>query len=355
MVIFTAGPIVFITAILIALPPLLCGAVPDQPAGAADESTTPPATQSTAYSAAGAVPGRSPEPSTLDRENYVLGPDDEVLIWALGVDELEKATGIVDQAGFIDLPLVGRVKAIGRTPEELKEELRQKLTPFVREPDVTVTVKELRSMPVSVIGEVKTAGIHQLKGRKTLMEVLSLAGGLSPVAGHTIIITRRMEFGLLPLAGATRGPSGRYSIGRVNLESVLQSRNPEQNVVIMPHDTISVPRAQMVYVVGRVKKAGGFVLHERETISVLQALSLAEGLDHTAAPSNALIVRNASDLGARQQTRVDIKKILAGKSEDVPLRPEDILFVPTSAAKNAGLRAAEAAIQMATGVVIWRR
>jgi len=111
----------------------------------------------------------------------------------------------------------------------------------------------------------------------------------------------------------------------------------------------------MVYVVGQVSRAGGFVLHENETISALQALSLAGGLDRTASPKNARILRSAGNAASRTEIAINLNKILQGRSPDVPMQPNDILFVPASGSKKVAVRALEAAIQVGTGIAIWRR
>ena len=149
---------------------------------------------------------------------------------------------------------------------------------------VTVSVFEFRSQPVSVLGAVNTPGVHQIRGRKTLFEVISEAGGLKNEAGNSIKITRRKEFGAIPLPGAGADPSGEFSVAEVSVKSVMEARNPQENIQIQPNDVISVPKAELVYVIGAVKRAGGFILSEREQISVLQALSMAEGLDRVARP-----------------------------------------------------------------------
>src|SRR4029077_10847868 len=97
-----------------------------------------------------------------------------------------------------------------------------------------------------------------------------------------------------------------------------------------------------------------FVLGEKQTVSVLQALSLAEGVEHTAAPSNARLLRQSKDGQARAEIAVDVKRILTGKSPDVPMQGGDILFIPGSTGKKAFLRGLETAIQTGSGIAIWR-
>lgn len=163
-----------------------------------------------------------------------------------------------------------------------------------------------------------------------------------------------MEWGGIPLPSARTDVGGRYSVAEVNLQALLEGKNPELNIPIMPHDVITVLRASMIYVIGDVHKSGGFVMTERFRISVLQALSLAEGLQTTAAPGNARIIRGAVDGAERKEMAVDVKRILGDQTQDVILEPDDILFIPTRTEKKAFLRGLEAAIQTGTGIAIWR-
>jgi len=172
-------------------------------------------------------------------------------------------------------------------------------------------------------------------------------------------ITRKEQWGTIPLPNARPDPSGKFTIADVNLKGVMESRNPEQNILIRPEDILTVPKAEVVYVLGDVHKAGGFVLNEKETLSILQILSLAEGLERTAAPRNAKVLRPNPRAERRTEIAVDLKKIMAGEVDDVRLQPDDILFVPSSAGKRASLRALEALITMGTsigtGAAMYRR
>jgi polysaccharide export outer membrane protein len=225
----------------------------------------------------------------------------------------------------------------------------------MHEPDATVTITAFRSQAVSVLGAVRNPGVHQLEGRKTLVEILSLAGGLDQAAGPTVKITRRLEWGRIPVRNTRDDPTGQFSVAQVSVKAILDARSPEENILIRPHDVISVPRAEMIYVTGQVMRAGGFVLNERESMSVLEALALAGGIDAFAAPQHSRILRRASAGQDRTEITVDLKKTLEAKAEDIALHPDDILFVPNSAPKRAAIRAVEAVIQAGTGLVIWRR
>lgn len=288
------------------------------------------------------------------RSSYVLGPDDQITIRVTAAEEIVPEPIRIDMSGYIRLPMAGRVRAAGLTVEDLETELVSRLKNYILDPQVTVNINEFRSQPVSVLGAVKTPGVQQLQGRKTLFEMLSLAGGLDANAGPKVKITRGLEWGRLPLKDAVTDPTGKFSIAEVSVKSILDAKNPEQNIVIKPYDVISVPRAEIVYVTGQVMKSGGFVLNEHESITVLQALSLAGGLDRAASPKHSRILRASNTNETRTEMAVDVAKILDGRAKDVPLRADDILFIPASVPKKAAIRAVEAAIQMGTGVVIWR-
>lgn len=285
---------------------------------------------------------------------YLLGPDDQVVIRALHAEEISEKPVRVTSDGTINLPMVGTIRAAGLTIRELEKAIAEKLQVYVQNPQVGVSLTEMRSQPVSVLGEVNTPGVIQLQGHKSLFEMLSLAGGLRQDAGHTVKITRKAFWGEIPLPGARKDETGNFFVAEVDVDAILKATRPEQNIAIRPEDVISVPRAEMVYVVGEVGKAGGFVLHDRESITVLQAVSLAEGLGKVASPQHARILRS-SDGEDRREIPVQLQKILEGKAEDIRMRPDDILFIPSSTPKKAALRGIEAAIQAGTGIAVWRR
>jgi polysaccharide export outer membrane protein len=285
---------------------------------------------------------------------YALGVNDRVLVQALHVDEIGDEPITVDASGYIALPFTGPVKAADLTTDELKHAITQRLERYVKKPDVTVTVTEYRSQPVSVIGEVKTPGIYQLLGKKTLIEMLSAAGGLGPDAGYRVRITRQRECGGISVADPDHDAKD-VSVADLNLSGVLEAKDGNTSLVICPNDVITVPKAKLVYVIGEVQKAGGFVLDEQETMSVLKALSMAEGLRRTAGPKNAKILRPKAGTAERLEIAVNLSEVLQGKKPDIGMRADDILFVPNSAPKSAALRGLEAAVQMGTGVVVWRR
>lgn len=307
--------------------------------------------------APGGAPAKSATPVSDEslRSDYVLGADDMVTIQVLDVPFTDQTPMRIESSGHLKLPMVGRIMAGGLTPAQLEERIAESLKTYVRKPQVMVRLVEFRSQPVTVLGAVTTPGIHQLRGRKTLLEIISLAGGLRTDAGTVATITRGKAYGPIPLAKAQADASGQYSTCTVNLRDLMDARTPQDNILIQPTDVISVEKAPVVYVIGAVKKSGGFVLNAQERVSVLQALAMAEGLDRTSAPSRARVLRKSNDPENRKEVAIDLKRILDGKLADMAMQADDILFVPTSTAKNAGIKGLETAINIGTGVMIFRR
>jgi polysaccharide export outer membrane protein len=287
-------------------------------------------------------------------ESYLLGPQDTITVKVVNMEEMGDEPYPIDLTGYVTLPRIGRVQAAGMTIEQLRDVLVRKFKDYLQDPIVTVTITEFHSQPVSILGAVGTPGVHQIKGQKTLFEVISEAGGLKDDAGNTITITRQMVNGTLPLPNAQTDPSGRFSIAELNIRSVMSARSPQDNIPVKPYDVITVPKADLIYVIGAVKRPGGFPLTERANMTVLEALSLSQGLDKAAASKRAQILRTDESTHAHLKIPVDVQKILDGKNNDQPLLSNDILFIPTSAVKQASYRAIEAIIQTGTGLAIYR-
>jgi polysaccharide export outer membrane protein len=243
---------------------------------------------------------------------------------------------LVGMNGNITLPLVGRIQAGGLTVEQFETALDTRLEKYVIDPQVSVTVVEFRSQPVSVFGAVTKPGVIQLRAGKTLYEVLSMAGGTTDTAGSTLTVTRLRENGKIPLPGATIDPTGQFSTAELNVQEILDGKNPATNIEIKPNDTISVSEASsnVIYVVGDVQHGGAFSLGGNKRISVLRALALAGGLGRTARPERARIIRGSPGEEKPQEVTVNLKQIFRGKTEDVALLPQDVLVIPTSSRKT---------------------
>ena len=295
------------------------------------------------------TPASAPTPST-----YLLGADDQIIIQGPELEEVANRPYRIDPEGYVSLPMLGRLKAGGLTIGDFETQLNHAAAKYVRNPQLVASVAEFHSQPISVVGAVNQPGAQQLQGRKTLMQVISMVGGFRPDAGNTLTITRESQWGPLPLPNATTDASRKYSVAEISIPELLSEKNPELNIPIMPNDVITIPVSETVYVVGDVHKAGGFLLGEHKDMTVLQAVAMAEGIDGTADSKHSRIIHHAAD-SSRTETPINVKLILAGKAADVPLNGGDILFVPGSTSKKAGLRTMEAVITTASGMAVWGR
>src|SRR5262245_6437860 len=162
---------------------------------------------------------------------YILGPNDEIVILALDAEDIANKPIRITTSGDINLPLVGRIHAAGMNLEQLEAEITERLAKYIKEPHVAISVTQFKSQPVSVFGSVGSPGVVQLEGRKTLIEVLSMAGGLKGDAGSRIRITRKKEWGAIPLSSAAT--EGEYSVADVNIRSIENATQPEDNIQIL--------------------------------------------------------------------------------------------------------------------------
>jgi polysaccharide export outer membrane protein len=294
-------------------------------------------------------------PSTAPAKltSYVLGPEDQITVRVFAANDLPNKPVQIDNDGTVTLPMIGQVHAAGLTVEQLQDNLVAAYKKYFKDPQVTVQVNDFRSQPVSVAGNVTKPGVVQLRGNRNLMEVIGQAGGLRADAGDSVLITRNLSEGPIPVSGAFTDPAGKYSVAHINIRSIMSGKNPEANIQIKPHDVITVTRARLVYVLGNVGRPGGYVMTENETMSLTQAIALAGGWNKTAALSSARILR--ADGGPnRQQISANVKKIMENKAPDLQMRPDDILYIPNSMTKVIGARGAEEGISIGTGVLIWR-
>jgi polysaccharide export outer membrane protein len=296
--------------------------------------------------------------ATQTISGYILGPDDEIMIRGIEAAEIsdkpDKAV-LIGTNGNITLPLIGRVKAGGLTVEQLEAELNTRFKEFIQEPQISVTVTEFRSQPVSVFGAVTKPGVVQLRGRQTLYEVLSMAGGPRDTAGSILTVTRPRQSGDIPLPSATVDRTGQFSTAELNVQEILEGKNSAANIEIRPNDIISVSEASsnMIYVVGDVQRAGAFTLGGQRNVSVLRAVSLAGGLGRTAKPEKARIVHEVPGEPKLREVAVNIQQILSGKTRDVEMGPDDILVVPTSSRKTFTTTFIPNTVSAAVGAAIY--
>ena len=302
----------------------------------------------------------------LSAENYRIGTEDLLDVSVYGAPDLSGEDRVAAD-GSISLPLVGTVQAAGLTARELGSVLQELLRrTYMKDPHVSVFVKEMESHSVSVFGAVARPGVFQIRSTKSLIEVLSMAQGLTSDAGDTVIIMRHGDTTTPSAvhdpapAAASDPPANRANENasnksvEINLKDLIDTGDSRYNVVVYPGDVVTVTRAGVVYVIGDVNKPGGYLLKTNENISVLQALALAEGETHTASGKHARIIRTDKGTGARTEIPINLNKILAGNAADPVLHAKDIVFVPNSAGKAALYRSTEGILSTVGGAAIYR-
>jgi polysaccharide biosynthesis/export protein len=293
--------------------------------------------------------------SNLKQGEYTIGSGDLLGIEVFDVPELSRDVR-VNETGYISLPLMpSKVRAIGLTPYQLQDKLAELLQTngLVSTPEVTVSVKEQHSQPITVIGAVKNPLVIQAQHKTTLLQALSQAGGISEEAGNTVIVTRSVPDAADSADPGVPPPAGAAQTYTINLADILDSGDGRFNIPLAGGDVVSVPRAGIIYVVGAVQKPGGFLLqNDLDRMTMLKMLSLAGGTTGTAKMKNAVILRKNLDTGQRDQVPVDLSKVMKLKTPDVQLQANDILFVPDSNGLKALHRAGDVALSLTTGIGI---
>jgi polysaccharide export outer membrane protein len=345
--------------------------------------------------------------------DYVIGNGDVLSIEVFDVKELSREVR-VSQTGTIGMPLVPvRLHVTGLTELQAEQKIAEMLevNGLVSHADVSVTIKERKSKPITVVGAVAHPLVYQADSQVTLLEVLAEAGGLSNDAGGEVIVTRpvpEMTFDdseapngsagakpgssgpvkseTKPLTAVAPSPSSSSGASAeppdlpapntsqekpisdartpsasspvdtitINLYELMESGNTKNNITLQAGDVVTVPHAGIVYVLGAVGRPGGFVLtNDREQLSTLKILALAGGYTNIAKTDRAVIIRKDAQ-GKQHEVPLDLKKIQNSQAEDLPLQPSDILYVPQSGAKQALLRSLEFGIALGSGVALYR-
>lgn len=264
------------------------------------------------------------------RPNYVVGAGDQMLIRARDVEEIDQRTFLVDDDGNLTLPLVGVIKATGRTVQQLELDIADKLKTLVRNPEVGITMIQFRQDVVLFNGAFVHTGLFALEGRRTLSEMITKVGGLEPSAGRTIRVTRKMDSGTIPLPGAIDDNERRVSTVDISLEGLTNSINPAEDIVLQANDTIVAAKAEKIYVQGAVAKTGVLDLDERESLSAMQVVIMSGGLQSDAIPDKAEILRPVLNTARRAVIPIDLKQVMEAKANDYPLMPNDILYIPSN-------------------------
>jgi polysaccharide biosynthesis/export protein len=330
--------------------------------------------------------------------DYVIGNGDLLEIEVFDVKELSRAVR-VSQTGSIGIPLVPvRLHVAGLTEIQAEQKISEVLESngLVSHAEVSVTVRERKSKPITVVGAVGHAMVYQADRPVTLLEVLAEAGGVANDAGDTVIVNRPAQeapsdsseppaigpedpASAAPSKGPIHEGSSQQSAPSaagasnasanppapvdpprlsntitINLNELMESGDATNNIILQAGDIVTVPHSGIVYVLGAVSRPGGFVLaNDRGQLTTLKILALAGGLSPTAKRDHAVIVRKDNQ-GQQHEVAVNLKKVLERQEEDVQLQPSDILYVPNSASRQAMVRALEFGVALGSGVALYR-
>lgn len=293
---------------------------PQLPGNAAE--TTGPGAGPT--SSAASVAPASPETAAPSaRESLLIGPGDLLRITVLRESELDQKVRVLD-SGEIALQLAGTVVVQGLTPAEAAARIAAKYRDgnFLLHPEVSVLVEEYATQTVTVLGQVGHPGTVRLTAPRTLIDVLSLAGGFNEYADRHVVVERRARDGQ---------PAER-------VRAYLPNRAEEAlnaDILIRPGDTVLVPKAGIVYVLGDVARPGGYVMQYDSKLTVLQAIALASGASKTASERKARLVRSVD--GRPVSIDLPLRDMERGREPDVALEANDIVYVPFSAMRNLSL------------------
>ncbi|HYK35333.1 polysaccharide biosynthesis/export family protein [Alloacidobacterium sp.] len=256
---------------------------------------------------------------TNTRESLLIGPGDLLHITVFREPDLEQKVRVKD-SGEIDLDLAGTVKLSGLTPHDAAKAIAQLYMQnhFLNHPQVSVFIEEYATQSISVLGQVNKPGAFTVTTMRSLLDVLAMSGGLTEMADRHITIQRADHSGNIV---------------------VFLPNNPPVNAraaeMVYPGDTVLVPKAGIVYVLGDVGRPGGYIMQDDSNLTVMQAVALAAGANRTAKEDAARLIRKVN--GSYQESAVPLRDIEKGKKPDMQLEADDVLYVPFSMAKDVVL------------------
>jgi polysaccharide export outer membrane protein len=255
------------------------------------------------------------------KETLLIGPGDLLHLQVYDTPEMEQRARVTD-AGKIPFSFLGSVAVSGLTPQQAAEQIEHRLVAagVMLHPQVTVRVELYATQNASVMGQVQKPGVYEIDTPRRVVDVLALAGGLTDVADRHITVQR--------FAGEKEKVEYYYS----NAPLTALSHDP----LVYPGDTVIVPKAAVVYVLGDVAKPGGYPISTNDSrMTVLQAIALAGYANHTAAIGKSKLVREND--GRVEEINLEVGAMEKGKKPDIALLPDDVVYVPFSFVRNVGI------------------
>ena len=268
-------------------------------------------------------------------ETLLIGPGDLVSVSVFDTPEMTQEARVSD-AGTVRLQLIGDIKIGGETPAAAAKTIEDALIShqIMKSPQVNVRIKDYVTEDVSVLGQVKNPGPYQITTPQTVLRVIALAGGLSEDADRKITIERHNQ----------AGEKVDYYLAN-NADQAVQTA-----VMVNPGDTVIVPRAPIVYILGDVGRPGGYAIATNDSkLTMLQLVAMAGSTNKTA-KSNLKLIRRDAD-GQQKEIPVQLAAIQKGKQPDIALQQGDIVYVPFSWMKNTAMTASNIAASTSSAAI----
>ena len=247
--------------------------------------------------------------------SLLISPGDSLHITLLDMPEMEQRARVTD-AGEVPVQGIGSVRVAGMSPGEAATAIDQRFVSahYLNHPQVSVVVEQYATQNVTIIGEVRTPGAYPIATSRPILDVIALGGGLTDTAERNILVERH---------GDQSNPI-HYNVSNNGEQAI------KEQVLVNPGDTVLVPKAGIVYVLGDVNRPGGYTMSNNESkVSILEALAIAGGATRAAKLGHARLIR-----AGQSEKEISLGDIQKGKAPDFAMAPGDILFVPFSYAKN---------------------
>jgi polysaccharide export outer membrane protein len=295
----------------------------------------------------------APQPAMATAGNLPfqeIGANDLIAISVYDAPEFAR-TIRVESSGDILLPMMRRkIRAEGLLPDALGANIAQVLEAehILVDPQVTVTIVEYNSRPISVIGAVHKPVTFQAEGPTTLIDAITRAEGLTADASSEILITRTRP---------DENGSPATKIERISVKGLIDQADPQLNPPLYGGEQVRVPELGKVFVLGNVHKPGAFHVEDASGTSVLRLLALTEGLLPYTGPQ-AFIYRRVPGSPVLKEVPIQLGRIMERKAPDLPLAANDILYIPESKGKRLAAsvldRLSGFGSSTATGLIVWR-
>lgn len=244
----------------------------------------------------------------LSGQDYTVGEDDVITVTVYNQPQLSSKVRVSGD-GTIILPLLGSVQVKGMSVVEISKKLTALFADgYLVNPQISVFIDEFSSKKATILGMVKNPGHYSIRQSTSLLEFISVAGGLTADAGSTAIITR----------GDKSAKPGNSETLQIDMAGLIEKGEAAQNISIFHGDTVYIPKMDVIYINGEVKRPDKYKYEKGTTM--IMAITLASGFTDKAAPKNIRIIR-----------KVNGEEVVITKTNmDEPVLPGDIIVVPES-------------------------